>query len=100
MSDEWGPWIEHNGKCVPVVEGTFIHIVFDDGDEFIGIEGRCGTSAFGCKIIPDYGEPWGWIWDHPMCRSLGDRIIRYRIHKPRALALLKSIAKELEVEMA
>lgn len=94
--EEWGPWIEHDGKTVPVSIGTFVHLVFEDGDEWQGIEGTSGVSRTrnGNWIIPDDGDPWSWIWDHPN-GEYGDRIIRYRVRKPRGLTILEDLIADL-----
>lgn len=93
MSEEWGPWIEHDGRSVPVTIGTYIHVAFEDGDEWTGIEGQSGFSARGALCLPDDGEPWSWIWDHPK-NGFGDSIIRYRIRKPRALQELIALVAD------
>lgn len=96
MSEEWGPWIEHDGRLVPVQSGTFIHIVFEDNDEWVGRENvDVSRSKFGVLIIPDGDAPYGWIWSHPECKR-GDKIIRYRVRKPRGLTILEHIAQQPE----
>lgn len=86
MSDgfEWGPSVEHDGRSVPVRLGQYVHVLFEDGDEWEGIEGEIGMTKYGNWCLPDDGKPWSWIWDHPESRY-GDAIIRYRIRRPRAV---------------
>ncbi len=82
MSEEWGPWIEHDGGPRPVPRGTFCHAVFATGSHLIG---PVGVGYNGEGVTPD-GKPWGWP----------SRIIRYRVRKPRALLDLIKRARELD----
>lgn len=81
MSEEWGPWIEHDGGPRPVKPGTFCHLIYEDGEEFIG---PIGLGYYGTEAgTPD--EPWGgWC-----------PIVRYRIRKPRALLQLIEMVENL-----
>ena len=77
MDQEWGPWIEHDGRGCPVQDGILVTV--------------CGYNTYG--RWEEYTRPakstWlGWEW------SNGPRIIRYRIRKPRALLDLIAIADD------
>ncbi len=83
MAEEWGPWIEHDGKTVPVPVGTVCWVLNGKGRE-------------GSLRVEDHGVPedcfiWGSLapqwWDH--------RILSYRIRRPRALLQLIEIAANL-----
>jgi len=78
MSDdvEWGPWIDHDGKGCPCV-GEFGHVIYDTGHEFV------------CIIE---GTPAIWDLDVPSKH----RAIRYRIRKPKGMAILNAILREVE----
>lgn len=76
MSEEWGPWIEHDGKGCTCV-GQYCHVVFMNGHEEFGWAGN--------------GR--GWLWDSPPEYA---KIIRYRIRKPKGMAILESIMREVE----
>lgn len=78
---EWGPWIEHDGGPRPVPRGTYCHVIFRSGREFIG---PVGVGFNGTRISPD-GKPWGE----------DDRVIRYRVRKPRGLTILEEILNDL-----
>lgn len=78
MSDEWGPWIEHDGGPNPLPAGTIVQAYIEPG------------KLYGPWITS--GEPGGWDW-----RMLEyQRVIRYRIRKPRALEQLRKIARNPE----
>lgn len=81
--DEWGPWIEHDGKGMP--------------DEVIGVDLECmvernedmpETKAEDCEEIAS--APW--LWAIIPCDY---RVIRYRVRKPRALRDLIDLAANL-----
>ena len=83
MSEEWGPWIDHDGKCCPVPNGTFVHVVYQDGFEvtdFVSANGR-----------PEILNPWILVEGLPS-------IIRYRIRKPKGLTILEGLMENLPQE--
>lgn len=91
MSDEWGPWIEHDGLSCP--KGEYAQWVWDNG---VLREGIAGTNhvnfATGKVIGPDKGaKTISWIWATNPRR----RVIRYRIRKPRGLAILENLIADL-----
>lgn len=77
MADEWGPWIEHDGKGCPVLSGQYLRATGSNGAEVEGVM-RNPRLAFG------------WDWMGPSGNPC-DFIIRYRVRKPRAL--LEMIAR-------
>lgn len=89
MSDQWGPWIEHDGKGCPCV-GMWVEAVCEcQPGVFTVAEGI--TGSFG-------GESWHWEnWCKPSAywRCLCARVIRYRIRKPRGLTILESLLHDL-----
>lgn len=84
MSEEWGAWIEHDGKGCPCV-GQYAHVVSDCGDEFIGIVGS--HPQFNVSRYP--GGSWNWKNRHLA------RVLRYRIRKPRGLTILENLIADL-----
>ena len=79
MSETWGPWIEHQSSlCPPVASGVFVEVAERDGEH---------DAAFA--------EEFGWYWSSccPECKA-GD-ILRYRIRKPRGLAILEGLLENL-----
>ena len=79
MSEQWGPWIEHDGKGCPCL-GQWVKAVFHNGNVW---EGIAGSSQGG-------GKSWDWSSGSPY-----SRLIRYRIRKPRALQDLIKLVEEL-----
>ena len=82
MNDEWGPWIEHDGTECPCV-GEWVqaamsgpqHARWSHGTFFRGIwEGR--ARGVNC-----------WVYG-----SNHMQVVRFRIRKPRGLAILEEIA--------
>ncbi|MBB95606.1 MAG: hypothetical protein CML68_13575 [Rhodobacteraceae bacterium] len=103
MSEEWGPWVEHDGKgCPPSLIGEVALIEFKlaANDEDGGVAGQVvftetiinemmaelpewRRDRFGSYAIrPDNGRVY----------AVAD-VIRYRIRKPRGLTILEDIAR-------
>lgn len=83
MSDDWGPWIEHDGKGCPCrgmwVQRIYNRPAFDDASgKWIG--GKEGLVVCG-------GKSWTW--------EIKIRVIRYRIRKPHALQQLRDMIENL-----
>lgn len=74
--EEWGPWIEHDGKSVPTnVVGKFVHAKHNE----CGLCYRTGELTDENMNICT-GNPSAWI------KTVGwTTVIRYRVRKPRAL---------------
>lgn len=86
MSDEadWGPWVEHDGRGCPVV-GSFVEAVFimnQHGDLWVGSNWAAG------------GESWSWAV-HRLPVSQWQRIVRYRVRRPKALRDLIALVETL-----
>ena len=82
MSEEWGPWIEHDGRGCPVKKGTLVKTLHQDG-----------TSEEG----PTSGAPFtGWDWECcDMFGKPGYKLIRYRVRPPKALQQLIQMVENL-----
>ena len=87
--EEWGPWIEHDGRGCPVLSGTWVRIQGDyppDPEYFFEGEGFCSDG-------------WAWNWSNIGKTTLSGnkcgRVIRYRIRKPRGMAILESLLQDL-----
>jgi hypothetical protein len=89
MSEEWGPWIEHDGKGCPCV-GHYVHCMFDERvsgepDVFLGeVYYIAGSRGIECR---------SWDWSNSREFS---RVIRYRIRKPRGLTILENLVATLD----
>ena len=73
--DEWGPWIEHDGQGCPVV-GQYVQVVAEWKDHITGSDG----------LVVRPGPDWYWR-NFPKTWM----VRRYRIRKPRGMAILESI---------
>ena len=97
MGDEWGPWIEHDGKKCPVPSGTYVRLIVGIAEDGTSPAGT-GEWAAGWRAINDFEaegvvtDSDGWIWGHPDCFP----VIRYRIRKPRGLTILEAIVADPE----
>lgn len=92
MSEEWGPWIDHDGKGCPCV-GQFFHGELDIRS-YRDENPRVSVLSNGKEVMGFAGGGASWFWDgwpEP-------KIIRYRIRKPRALSQLQQMIRELEGE--
>jgi hypothetical protein len=87
MSDEWGPWIEHDGTAPPgIAEGSWVNIV---GFNFDGTPHEAeGQYKAAYERLPQ------WMWALVNDPAIG-RIIRYRIRKPRGLTILENLIADL-----
>ena len=89
MSEEWGPWIEHDGKGCPCV-GQYAHWVYDR-PALCEKNPRAILQPGGMTCVGYASGGKSWFWDPAM-----RRVIRYRIRKPRALLDLIERARELD----
>ena len=86
-SEEWGPWIEHDGRGYPSdVIGAFCQVfaICRNRGEF----GPC--EPFKCMGRYVCGGSWNWD-NHPGTT----KITRYRIRKPRGLTILEGLLEHL-----
>ncbi len=87
MSEVWGPWVQHDGMGCPLPVGTIVEVVCEDRFGFI-------QSQAG-KIDGDSYSSWDWS-HFPELK----KILRYREKKPKGLAMLQEIAREVDVPKA
>lgn len=86
MSEQWGPWIEHDGKGCPLPAEVFVEVKLANEQEFVG-----ALPAAAKK--PDVFNPW--FWENLPPEAWEYRVIRYRVRKPRALQDLIKLVEEL-----
>jgi hypothetical protein len=95
VSDEWGPWIEHDGGGCPVAAN---------------VTAQCFAWKFGTEVGPFTGVVVGgpdssWFWRKcPLRRYVcynpnAAPIIRYRVRKPRALMDLIKMVENMPVQV-
>jgi hypothetical protein len=89
QQDEWGPWIEHDGKGCPC-KGQYGEVIFGDGDVFIGVFGHAGKTKNGDTVLASNGRMRSWEWVEGF-----HKVIRYRIRKPRGMAILEALLQDL-----
>lgn len=82
MSEEWGPWIEHDGRSRPQV-GTYVFV--EDGRKLTGE--MC--------IVESFGEADAFLWDTIPVQQWEQRVLRYRIRKPKGLTILEKLIADL-----
>lgn len=85
MSDreEWGPWIEHDGKSCPVRIGEYVKVE---------LKWKQLSHTFEGVIRRHYPDGGDWNWrNYPNCW----KVLRYRVKKPRALQQLREMIETL-----
>lgn len=83
MTEEWGPWIEHDGMPCPCV-GAWVHYV-----RACGVQGE--ARATGKRN--ECGSAWHWATTPEAVYHM--RLIRYRIRKPKGLTILEELLEDL-----
>ena len=93
MSEEWGPWIKHDGKSCPRGE-----VVIADFQR-AGILGPfiAGCEGGGSWVYGRASDIMTYSIDKDGARC--DPVLRYRIRKPKGLTLLQEIARNPEREL-
>jgi len=80
--EEWGPWIEHDGKGCPCL-GEYVEAEFALPSNHKDMMGKAeGIASDGIS---------SWYWGN---NGFTD-IIRYRIRRPRALTQLRDMVENL-----
>ncbi len=96
MSEEWGPWIEHDGKGCPV-EGKWVHVTLRNGHELQTVAGRSVVDANGnFRRGFSLYQFNSWVWSDG--GPEGNKVVRYRVRKPRALQQLRDMIADLPVK--
>lgn len=96
MSEEWGPWIEHDGKGCPLPVGIMCEA-----------EGECGARTFRQVSFirhdtkrrptkPDCYNPWFWDTLSTDDRFWNAVVVRYRTRKAKGLVVCEDILADVE----
>ena len=85
MSEEWGPWIEHDGTDCPISAGKYIMA-----------QGTSGKIVQGTIVDPS--NSYGWNWSGR--RLMMGYVIRYHIRKPEGLIILEQVLENLPAPVA
>jgi hypothetical protein len=89
MTEEWGPWIEHDGQGCPCV-GMVVHVVCRSGEQKVVIAGeQCAKAGVSVNGIES-----AWVYS-PHSIFSRHEIIRYRIRKPKGLTILEGLLEDL-----
>jgi hypothetical protein len=90
MSDEWGPWVEHDGKGCPVEDGIRMLIRWEDCFRVFEEE------VWSQELL---AEAWDWscFLHVDLSGHVIGRILAYRTRKPRALQQLIDLVENLPV---
>ena len=95
MSEEWGPWIEHDGRRRPVADGTICEVQYAHGGVRLITAGSKNVFKVGRRSeIGYYGPLYASSWVHSGEGNFAP-IIRYRIRKPRGLTILEGLLENL-----
>lgn len=99
--DTWGPWIAHDGTGCPVPRGTMVIVRRRGGTEdgpFPALTLRSVGEVLQSWSGKDSGSSaWHWAYPrHASYRGPHIDIIAYRVQKPRGLAMLEEILREVE----
>ena len=92
-SEEWGPWIEHDGKGCPC-EGLFVEVKLRCGYFYIvEAANKSAVNKFHVKCPLQPNNPKNrWVWGTV---DPSNEIIRYRIRKPRAMKQINALLQDL-----
>ncbi len=86
--NDFGPWVQHDGKGCPCV-GQIVHLVYEGPVVFWnGVSEYTLVSDREVVCIAHGGNSWFWETD-------ANRIIRYRIRRPKGMAILNAILADL-----
>ena len=93
MSEEWGPWVEHDGGTCPVPVGTIVHLQYEEPVP------RWVAASYSCEWQPDgtiiavilIGSDQHWIRTPDLIT-----VLRYRVRKPKGLAICEHILRRVE----
>lgn len=92
--EEWGPWIEHDGRGCPVPKGTLGEAELRDR-RVVFFMAQCGTTNGGPGTKSQIaGSAWSWGSSGPDYEEC--EVVRYRIRKPRGLTILENAMREIE----
>lgn len=86
MSEEWGPWIEHNGARIPTEFGV--------GD-VVQLESENNATGALELSAPRKVQPEDFVWYNWFWGESSHDVLRYRVKKPRGLTILESLLADL-----
>lgn len=88
MSEEWGPWIEHDGRGCPC-RGMYVQALAEKSIHAISSNTRMvKVSEYVMEGVASNGGSWSG-------NPYYNRYLRYRIRKPKGLQILEALLKDL-----
>ena len=98
MDDEWGPWVDHDGMGCPCW-GAWVESVDAAGTVEQHIAGRIFVDEMGNLVKkPPYVDGSAWTWRSMPTVVFHLRVIRYRIRKPRGMAVLEQLIADIPAD--
>jgi hypothetical protein len=90
MSDEeWGPWVDHDGKGCPVQAGTYLQMEVNIAPTHVtGAWVQLAPKLFEGRVITTTSRNWTWTKGFA-------NIVRYRVRKPKGLTMLEELIQNL-----
>lgn len=95
---EFGPWVEHDGAGCPVRRGTLGEGELRNG-RVVPFRALCGSTVGGPYVEPLWpggGDAWTWGSSGPF--GVPHEVVRYRLRKPRGVAIVEEILSAVEAE--
>ncbi len=89
MSEEWGPWIEHDGGPCPVPVGTICHAIYRSPEYDLSLWLKDHPNVI------DVGSDWVIAFAIGNSSVWARYVVRYRIRKPRGLTILEELLVNL-----
>lgn len=94
QDEQWGPWIEHDGKGCPCLGAWAQTYRLGSGRRW-----KDGTHDLKKFIEGRIIEPANWDWamfGKPLPGgTVASKVIRYRIRKPRGLTILEELLESI-----
>lgn len=87
MAEEWGKWVEHDGKPAPQLMGLIAQVQAANGMQEVGV------IRNSCQ--PPKGKGSAFIWSSLAPNRWHFRIVQYRLRRPDALRELIDLVENL-----
>lgn len=98
-NEDWGPWIEHDGNGCPLAIGTVVEAEEGLLPNKVHVHTRIGMVTETSKTPgnpPDFYNVWHWNEISPEDYGQNLLVLRYRIRKPRGMAMLDKVLADLD----
>jgi hypothetical protein len=99
--EEWGPWIEHDGKGCPCLGAwaqteRLAPTFWPESRFIIKVDGKWALIEGPIR----QPEPWDWSMFGKLLpnKTIASKVLRYRIKKPKGLVILEKLLQELPVK--